>query len=56
MRSTPCPVRYSPAGPSLLIAPAGEMWSVVTESPSLASTRAPWMSVTGDGLSVMPSK
>ena len=32
------------------------MWSVVTESPSLSSTRAPSMSVTGSGSSDMPSK
>src|SRR5436309_15709187 len=55
-RSTPCPDRYFPAGESGLIAPAGEMWSVVTESPSLASTRAPEMSDTGDGDAAMPSK
>src|SRR2546423_13964826 len=55
-RSTPCDARYRPAGESGLIAPAGEMWSVVTESPSLASTRAPAMSVTGDGVADMPSK
>ena len=30
-----------PPGESFLIAPAGLMWSVVTESPSLSSTRAP---------------
>src|SRR6476661_5232423 len=36
--------------------PAGEMWSVVTESPSFASTRAPVMSVTGAGAACMPSK
>ena len=36
--------------------PAGLMWSVVTESPSVASTRAPAMSVTGVGSIVMPSK
>ena len=36
--------------------PAGEMWSVVTESPSTASTRAPVMSVTGAGSAVSPSK
>ena len=45
-----------PAGLSFLIAPAGLMWSVVTESPSLSSTRAPSMSVTGSGSSGMPSK
>ncbi len=55
-RLTPCEVRYSPAGESSLMAPAGLMWSVVTESPSLASTRAPEMSVTGSGSRVMPSK
>ncbi len=36
--------------------PAGEMWSVVTESPSLASTRAGPISVTGAGCCPMPSK
>ena len=45
-----------PAGESFLIAPAGLMWSVVTESPSLSSTRAPSMSATGSGSSGMPSK
>ncbi len=35
-----------PAGPSRLIEPAGEMWSVVTLSPSSASTRAPRTSST----------
>jgi hypothetical protein len=39
-----------------LIEPAGEMWSVVTESPSSASTRAPLMSWTGDGSGCIPSK
>ena len=34
--------------------PAGEMWSVVTLSPSTASTRAPSMSVTGAGLGRHP--
>jgi hypothetical protein len=32
------------------------MWSVVTESPSVASTRAPVMSATGSGSTVIPSK
>ena len=36
--------------------PAGEMWSVVTESPSLASTRAPEKSATTPGSIVRPSK
>src|SRR6266540_1364684 len=56
LRSTPCSMRYRPAGESGLMEPAGEMWSVVTESPSQASTRAPVMSVTGAGCGVMPSK
>ena len=34
------------------IDPAGEMWSVVTESPSTASTRAPVMSVDRRGLAL----
>ena len=38
------------------MAPAGLMWSVVTESPSFSSTRAPSMSVTGSGSAPMPSK
>src|ERR1035437_682865 len=33
---TPCAMRYLPAGPSLGMEPAGEMWPVVTESPSSA--------------------
>ena len=53
---TPCSARYLPAGPFVLMLPAGEMWSVVTESPSTASTRAPRISVTGAGVFVMPSK
>ena len=36
-RFTPLAIKYCPAG----IAPAGEMWSVVTESPTMTSTRAP---------------
>ena len=36
--------------------PAGEMWSVVTLSPSLASTRAPTTSVTGAAVMVSPSR
>jgi hypothetical protein len=35
---------------------AGEMWSVVTESPSSARTRAPLMSLTGSGSAGIPSK
>ena len=47
--STPCSRRYRAAGPFFGIEPAGEMWSVVTESPSTASTRAPVMSRSGPG-------
>ncbi len=36
--------------------PAGEMWSVVTESPTTASTRAPTMSLTAAGSADRPSK
>ncbi len=36
--------------------PAGEMWSVVIESPKRPRQRAPWMSVIGAGCIVMPSK
>src|SRR5699024_11410078 len=35
---TPCSINHLPAGVSLPIAPAGEMWSVVTESPNFANT------------------
>ena len=42
--STPCSIRYVPAGLCTLIEPAGEMWSVVMLSPSTASTRAPLIS------------
>src|SRR3989441_10082750 len=47
---TPLETRYWPAGLAAGIDPAGEMWSVVTESPTDTSTRAPTMSgiVAGD--------
>src|SRR5665213_1883604 len=38
--STPCSRRYTAAGDCGEIVPAGEMWSVVMESPSSARTRA----------------
>ena len=38
------------------MSPAGEMWSVVTESPRTARTRAPTMSVSGAGSIVRPWK
>ena len=41
LRSTPCSIRYGRPGESGLIAPAGEMWSVVTESPTMTRQRAP---------------
>ena len=44
---TPCGDRYFAAGLVLAMFPAGEMWSVVTESPSMASTRALRMSRPG---------
>ncbi|MCY1385186.1 hypothetical protein D9M69_735350 [compost metagenome] len=37
---TPCALSHSPAGELSLMEPAGEMWSVVTESPNTASARA----------------
>ena len=55
-RSTSCAVRYCPAGESGRIEPAGEMWSVVTESPSMTRQRAPSMSSTVPGSRVMPWK
>ena len=55
-RSTPCSTRYVPAGESGLIEPAGEMWSVVTESPSMTRQRAPATSSNGCGLGGIPSK
>ena len=36
--------------------PAGEMWSVVIESPNRPSTRAPWMSETAPGSAPIPWK
>jgi aconitate hydratase len=44
---TPCSWSHRPAGDLAAIEPAGEMWSVVTESPRRARTRAPSMSPTG---------
>ena len=42
--STPFDIRYFPAGPSFGMDPAGEIWSVVIESPKRASTFAPLIS------------
>src|SRR5580704_10325455 len=44
MGCTPCSIRYLPAGESFLKLPAGEMWSVVTESPKIPSALAPLIS------------
>ncbi len=57
MGCTPCDTRYLAAGLVLAMSPAGEMWSVVTESPSSARQRA--RGDVGDrpcGVIVMPSK
>ncbi len=54
--ATPRAWSHVPAGDQAGMEPAGEMWSVVTESPSQASTRAPRMSVTGAGSRPMPAK
>ncbi|MNT31914.1 hypothetical protein D3C72_1677710 [compost metagenome] len=40
---TPFSFSHLPAGELSLMEPAGEMWSVVIESPNSAMTRAPWM-------------
>ena len=53
---TPCAWSHWPAGDQAAIEPAGEMWSVVTESPRTARTRAPPMSVIGSGSGRSPSK
>ena len=54
--STPFSISQRPAGLSFLIAPAGEMWSVVTLSPSTASTRAPVIGSIAGGSAWIPSK
>ena len=53
---TPLSCRYRLAGSRFGMAPAGEMWSVVTDCPRRARTRAPSMSSTGGSSVVMPSK
>ena len=45
----PACCKYCPAGPLAGMAPAGEMWSVVTELPSNTSTRAPVIGAIGAG-------
>ena len=54
---TPCSISHLPAGEFSLIDPAGEMWSVVIESPKMPSARAPLTpGSSGLGLSVNPWK
>ena len=54
--STPRSRSHFPAGLTSAMSPAGEMWSVVTESPSITRQRAPEMSRTGAGSAVRPPK
>ena len=56
LRGTPAPRRYLPAGDSGSIDPAGEMWSVVTDWPSLARTRAPEIALIGAASAVRSTK
>jgi hypothetical protein len=49
-------MRYFAAGLLAEMLPAGEMWSVVTESPRTATQRAPTTSVMATGLRVIFSK
>ncbi len=56
MGGTPCSCSHWPAGLQAGMTPAGEMWSVVTESPSTARTRAPLMPAMGVGSGVRPAK
>src|SRR5437868_8945926 len=53
---TPREMRYFPAGLVGLIDPAGEMWSVVTESPNTARALAARMPVRWSGRGEKPSK
>ena len=49
-------MRYFPAGLCEAIEPAGEMWSVVTESPKASRTRAPRIGSIGPGSADMSIK
>src|SRR3954463_16386710 len=54
---TPCSFSHRPAGDASLIEPAGEMWSVVIESPNSAIARARLTPVPATpGTIVKPSK
>ena len=54
--STPCSISHCPAGVDARMLPAGEMWSVVTLSPSNASTRAPSIGSIGRSAPVAVSR
>src|SRR5215469_5196508 len=49
-------MRYLPAGDVFLMEPAGEIWSVVTLSPKMASGRAPLMGLMLPGVNEKFSK
>src|SRR5690349_7560067 len=53
---TPCSMSHLPAGEDCGMLPAGEMWSVVIESPSNARHLAPAIGRIPGGDMVMPSK
>ena len=53
---TAAALRNSPAGEASAMSPAGEMWSVVTESPTKTRHSAPLIGLGGVGFSVSPSK
>ena len=52
----PLSIKYLPAGEAFAMLPAGEMWSVVTESPNTAIARAPRTSASGAGCAPIASK
>src|SRR3954463_9279297 len=52
----PWAINHLPAGLDAGIDPAGEMWSVVIESPNMLSARAPVIGRIPGGVSVIPSK
>ena len=54
--ATPFSCRYLPAGESGLIEPAGEMWSVVVESPTITRHRASLIAAIGGGSTGMSTK
>jgi hypothetical protein len=53
---TPLAIKNCPAGLSLPMLPAGEIWSVVTLSPSTASARAPAIERSSGTSRVIPTK